>query len=118
MGWDYGKVNGRDVGYGVPAYCDHPGCNAEIDRGLGYICGYEQIGGGGKGCGNFFCSAHGGGTLCDCCSTGKDAFPGKPDHPKWLRHKLRDPSWQDWRKENPQAVKAIREALKLAAQLP
>ena len=24
----------RDIGYGVPAYCDHPGCGKEIDRGL------------------------------------------------------------------------------------
>jgi len=35
----------RDVGYGVPAWCDHPGCEAEIDRGLSYVCGNEPYGG-------------------------------------------------------------------------
>ncbi len=44
MGWSLGHDNrwgkfGRDIGYGVPAICDHPGCNAEIDRGLSYVCG-------------------------------------------------------------------------------
>lgn len=115
MGWSYGLVGGRDVGYGVPAYCDHPDCNTEIDRGLGYICGYQQIGGGEEGCGNFFCSVHGGGTLCQRCAEGKDAFPEKADHPKWLRWKLRDSSWADWRRQNAEAVEAIRTALRAAS---
>jgi hypothetical protein len=34
----------RDIGYGVPAYCDHPGCNEEIDRGLAHVCGGEPYG--------------------------------------------------------------------------
>ena len=40
MGWSLGfddKWN-RDIGYGVPAYCDHPKCSVEIDRGLAYVC--------------------------------------------------------------------------------
>lgn len=116
MGWSYGEVGGRDVGYGVPAYCDHPGCKVEIDRGLRYICGYQQPGGGEDGCGNFFCSAHGGGALCERCTAGKDAFPEKADHPKWLRWKLRDGSWAEWRKQNPAAVEAIRAALRAEAK--
>jgi hypothetical protein len=111
MGWSYGEVDGRDVGYGVPAYCDHPDCKKEIDRGLGYICGYQQVGGGDQGCGNFFCSEHGGDTLCERCMHGNGAFPEKPDHPKWLRWKLEDGSWEQWRAENPEAVKAMRAAL-------
>jgi len=116
MGWSYGEVGGRDVGYGVPAYCDHPDCNAEIDRGLGYICGYGEVGGGDEGCGNFFCSDHGGGGLCGQCTKGETPFPEKPDHPKWLKWKLRDSSWADWRKQNPAAVDAIKIALRDAAK--
>lgn len=52
----------RDIGYGVPATCDYPGCAAEIDRGLGYVCAGEPYGGE-HGCGLYFCDAHGGGIL-------------------------------------------------------
>ena len=43
MGWSIGFDTrwNRDIGYGVPAYCDHPGCNKEIDRGLSHVCGGE-----------------------------------------------------------------------------
>ena len=36
MSWSIGYDDNwdRDIGYGVPAYCDHPGCNEEIDRGF------------------------------------------------------------------------------------
>ena len=34
MSWAVGHVRGRDVGYAVPASCDHPGCTEIIDRGL------------------------------------------------------------------------------------
>ena len=47
----------RDIGYGLPAYCDHPGCMAEIDRGLAYVCGSEPYGGE-HGCGLYFCDKH------------------------------------------------------------
>lgn len=46
----------RDIGYGVPAICDHPGCGKAIDRGLSYVCG--GMGGGQYGCGLFFCEEH------------------------------------------------------------
>lgn len=47
MGWSIGYDNNwkRDIGYGVPATCDHPDCNEEIDRGLAYVCGNEPRGG-------------------------------------------------------------------------
>lgn len=58
MGWAYGKnLEGRDIGYGVEATCDHPGCEAKIDRGLSYLCGgpkWES----GEGCGKYFCDDH------------------------------------------------------------
>jgi hypothetical protein len=59
MGWAYCGTDklGRDIGYSIAATCDQPGCKAEIDRGLGYICGYmhgdEQF-----GCGKYFCTDH------------------------------------------------------------
>lgn len=41
MGWaDCGDDSkGRPIGYAHAGTCDHPGCEAEIDRGLGYACG-------------------------------------------------------------------------------
>lgn len=59
MGWEIGYDDrwGRDVGYGVPAQCDHPGCDVLIDRGLSYVCGADMYGGD-MGCGLFFCDKH------------------------------------------------------------
>lgn len=112
MGWAVGDHNGRDIGYGVPAKCDHPDCDNDIDRGLAYVCGGAPYGGD-DGCGLFFCATHGGGTLCERCEpeAGADPlppFPPKPDVPVWINHKLTDPSWQQWRDENPDEVKALK----------
>lgn len=40
MSWAVGYDTNwhRDIGYGVPAECDHPECTERIDRGLGYVC--------------------------------------------------------------------------------
>lgn len=59
MGWAYcGQDDqGRDIGYAIAATCDHPGCKAEIDRGLAYVCG-GMHGGDGIGCGKYFCEEH------------------------------------------------------------
>lgn len=59
MGYSYCGTDsrGRDVGYGIPATCDHPGCDARIDRGMAHACG----GGHGSGewdCDQYFCSDH------------------------------------------------------------
>lgn len=56
VGWDYNW--NRDIGYGVPAICDHPECSEEIDRGLAYVCCGQQPHGGEYGCGLYFCSEH------------------------------------------------------------
>lgn len=116
MGWSIGYDQHwqRDIGYGVPATCDHPDCNEEIDRGLGYVCGGEPYGGE-KGCGLFFCGKHlvcGTRPLCERCRPRrKKPFAAKPDHPEWMNWKLSDESWEEWRQHNPEAVKAMRAAL-------
>lgn len=124
MGWSVGYdfTWKRDIGYGVPAYCDHPGCMKEIDRGLSYVCGGEPWGGE-FGCGLFFCEHHmflfvGGKAhakqLCGRCQQKKKGAPFEPtpDHPRWIRHKLKDKSWKEWRDENPEAVAKLKAALK------
>lgn len=101
MGWSIGYDSnwGRDIGYGVPAYCDHPGCRMVIDRGLSYVCGGEPYGGE-DGCGLYFCEKHGGGGSCARCSKVKEPFTPKRDHPKWIKFKMTDPSWAKWRAKN------------------
>lgn len=107
MSWALGFDSqwNRDIGYGVPAFCDHPGCNAEIDRGLAHVCGAEPYGGE-EGCGLYFCSKHqsAGKQLCERCAEKQEPFFPKPDHPKWIAHKLNDPSWEKWRVQNPKEV--------------
>ena len=113
MGWSLGFDDdwGRDVGYGVPAICDHPSCNEKIDRGLRSVCGYLPYGGD-RGCGLFFCIDHLSYTnLCERCEEGGDPFEAKPDTQEWVNHKLNDESWQQWREENPDAVKKLSEAV-------
>jgi hypothetical protein len=109
MSWSIGfdRRWNRDIGYGVPAYCDHPRCHAEIDRGLAYVCGGEPYGGD-RGCGLYFCWEHlSGGTAvqrCSRCRNRKPPYAAKPDHPEWSRHKLTDESWQPWRDAHPDDV--------------
>lgn len=59
MGWAYCGTdsNGRDIGYGVEATCDHPGCNEIIDRGLAYACGGWH-GETEYACEKYFCGEH------------------------------------------------------------
>jgi hypothetical protein len=106
----------RDVGYGVPAFCDHPGCAEKIDRGLAHVCGGEPFGGE-HGCGLHFCSKHmtyrttrDGEMVQNCyrCSHYKPPYRPKPDHPEWTRWKLTDESWGYWRSENPDLVARLR----------
>lgn len=109
MGWSVGYDTNwnRDVGYGVPATCDHPGCHEEIDRGLAYVCGGD-IYGGDHGCGLFFCYNH---TfyaadrppmVCERCLHGDPPFEPSPDTQEWIDHKNTHPSWAGWRSEQNQ----------------
>ena|SRR6185437_851288 len=62
MGYaSYTLPNGRAAGYGIEATCDHDGCEAEIDRGMGYLCGRNPDGWRSEmepGCGKYFCGDH------------------------------------------------------------
>ena len=114
MGWSIGyDVRWkRDIGYGVPASCDHPDCTNEIDRGISYICGGEPFGGD-RGCGLYFCSEHLKWhtrlpQLCERCYPRiKKPFTPKADSIEWLEHKLQDYSWKQWRIEHPEEVMSI-----------
>lgn len=106
MGWSIGfdtKWN-RDIGYGVPATCDHPGCGAQIDRGLSYVCGGDPYGGE-HGCGLYFCGRHLSGCpqVCDRCEAGADPYVPTADVAEWTHHKQTDPSWAQWRAEQAHA---------------
>lgn len=133
MGWSIGWDSNwqRDIGYGVPCKCDHPGCNKHIHRGLSFVCGGEPYGGE-HGCGLYFCSKHlqmgvegplnehgeegepiHTQQVCERCAKAEPdpPFEPKPDTRTWLRHKLTHSSWKPWRDENPKEVEAIKLAL-------
>ncbi len=123
MGWSIGGPDerGRWVGYGVPAFCDHPKCNAEIDRGLAHVCGGEPYGGD-TGCGLYFCGAHLNlfGNLCPRCAVHRPTPYAriKPEHSDWLRHLLTDESWAEWRSENVAKVAKIRAEVEARERQP
>lgn len=116
MGWSLGYDTRwkRDIGYGVPATCDHPRCNAQIDRGLSYVCCHQEPYGGDEGCGLYFCSEHRGWDgKCSRCRNRKPPFKPKGDNLEWLQHKLNDPSWNEWRQKNPAAVAHLKNTIAL-----
>lgn len=113
MGYGCYELDGRDCGYGVPAKCDHPDCNEDIDRGLGYVCGGSNHNE--EGCWRFFCGKHANEDhheneeiygLCERCANDEPAFDPSPDTQEWIDHKMIDPTWDLWRSENPEFVKA------------
>jgi hypothetical protein len=102
MSWavGYDSTWCRDIGYGVPAICDQPGCTESIDRGLGFVCGGEPYGGE-HGCGLYFCFDHGGGAV-ECGHVFRDDDPSyqpSPDTAEWVNHKMTHESWAEWRAE-------------------
>lgn len=103
MGWSIGYDTKwkRDIGYGVPAICDHPGCFVAIDRGLAYVCAGSEPYGGDDGCGLFFCDKHSspGRHLCERCCCFEAPFPPKPDTVEWINWKETEESWAPWRAE-------------------
>ena len=110
MGWSIGYDSNweRDIGYGVIAVCDHPDCSKKIDRGLSFVCGGEPYGGE-KGCGLYFCSEHlYSGNLCERCRDDEEPFEPKPDAEEWIRFKLKDKSWERWRKEHPKYAEEMK----------
>jgi hypothetical protein len=124
MSWaiGYDTTWSRDIGYGVPATCDFPGCSAEIDRGLSYVCGGEPYGGD-DGCGLYFCSAHlsyrgNKQQQCSRCINYRIPFAPTPDVVEWINHKLTDESWQRWRDESPAEVADLQARLAAFGDTP
>lgn len=126
MGWSIGFDDkwDRDIGYGVPAVCDHPFCHEKIDRGLAYVCCNQEPYGGEHGCGRFFCSEHEAAEWHDdgegeewrvCGHTDIPKNYISPDTGQWMHHKLTDDSWQQWRDENPDEVAKLK-ALELVTE--
>ncbi len=113
MGWSIGYDEHwqRDIGYGVPATCDYPGCGAQIHRGLAYVCGGQPYGGE-TGCGLYFCKVHAPADTCERCADGptETPFDPTPDVPEWIAHKLTDDSWAEWRAEHPDEVERLQAA--------
>lgn len=131
MGYQVYEIGeGRFGGYGVPAYCDHPDCNEEIDRGMAYACGGEPFSE--LGCPRYFCSKHVSYTgfkcdgsdercdheedcectfkeVCERCEKGEAPFDAKPEHPDWVKHVLKDSSWKEWRRNHRPLVTEYRE---------
>lgn len=119
----------RWAGYGVPAACDQPGCEAQINRGLAYKCeaGHAReddavyavdldddgrvvasrlisapdIEFGDYGCGLYFCEEH------RYEINGHDGVKPKPEIAEWERHMLTHESWAQWRDEHPEETAAI-----------
>jgi hypothetical protein len=59
MGWAAcDGPNGRLVGYSVRGQCEHHGCEAAINLGLGYACGGMHGENGIDDCSRYFCSEH------------------------------------------------------------
>jgi len=129
MGYACYERNGRDQDYGVPAKCDHPGCDADIDRGIAYACGGEPT----ENCGLFFCGKHLSHriinedtpdeewtpALCERCHD-EDAAPfdPSPDTQEWIDHKMIDPTWDLWRSENPEFIAANMASLEQPKEPP
>ena len=102
MGYQVYWANGRWQGYGVPAYCDYPGCKEEIDRGIGYKHQDDDESP----------------PLVFCCTKHKyqdlpDYFePEEKENPEWINHLLTDDSWEEWRIENPEIVEKYKSLCK------
>jgi hypothetical protein len=125
MGYAIYEFNGRDCGYAVPAVCEHPNCDAEIDRGISYVCGGTPDSE--FGCRLYFCEKHlqyapndNGDSVqvCDRCAyrlehpnddwkTYPKPYNPKPDVLKWVLWKQRHYSWEQWRQDNKDELKAI-----------
>ena len=117
MGYGVYEQDGRWCGYGVPAECDWPSCEKQIDRGVAYKCeehvwyegdddeeGVECVE---DGCGLFFCENH----LWLRDGDEHDFVVPKGESDEWMAHMLTDESWEQWRRENPERVKQMEVAL-------
>ena len=126
----------RISGYGVPAYCDHPNCMNEIDRGMAYACcgGIHRS----ESCGGFYCSEH------EAPIISEDELEGLDDeekqdvlesyglseaplfdecgiayicnhppiefkeHPHWIKHISNDSTWSTFRENDAEKFNALK----------
>lgn len=134
----FSDKNNRFQGYNMHAYCDHPGCKNEIDRGMGYACcdNPEHT----ASCGGFYCEEHKHQLVYQdeledmsdedlkrlgidsreeqahdeddgiICCTHKPIEKDK-EHPTWLKHVLTDETWQEWREKESEMAKHYQELL-------
>lgn len=92
MGWSHCGTDseGREIGYGIEAMCDEPGCDAEIDRGLAYACGGMH--GSPPGCEGYFCPEHlvlgVDAYLCERCKEKEMAEPLTSDELERIREQV------------------------------
>ncbi|MEN3123252.1 hypothetical protein [Janibacter sp. LM] len=107
MGWAIGQDphRRRHIGYGVPAACDHPDCDAAIDRGMSHACG-GGVTGEADNCGLFFCEEHlayeiEGEAVCERCANDQPPFEPSSDSAEWAQHVLTDDSWAPFREAEP-----------------
>jgi len=134
MGYQVYEVGPRFGGYGVPTICEYPTCKKKIDRGMSYACGEEPFSE--FGCDRYFCDDHRHYTgfkcdgsdercdheedcectfknVCERCRDEKPSFDYKPETKVWMRFQLKDPSWKEWRDENPEKVEEYKKLLKI-----
>jgi hypothetical protein len=100
MGYQVYWSNDRWQGYGVPAFCDYPGCKEEIDRGMGYAHDRDET-----PPSIFTCEKH---KFEDSESFEIDL---EKELPEWLNHVLTDSTWEEWRKSEPEKVEEYRKLL-------
>ena len=96
----------RDIGFDVPAICDHPECITAINRGIPHVCGGEPYGGD-SGCGLYFCEKHlekksldtdePPVPLCTQCCSDLAPFTPKSDTEEWTNYKQTSNYWAGWR---------------------
>lgn len=94
----------RWAGSRVPALCDWPTCDAEINRGRAHRCVDHA---GEDGCELFFCPRH----LVQ--STVHDLIRPKPDPGRWELMILTDDTLEPWRQEHPAEVEQARRRYEL-----
>lgn len=120
--------------YWVPAICEHPECNEEIDRGVSHACWWEPFSE--HWCDRYFCSKHlewvginndwtrlkedhtdeeydraDHPSLCERCEKWESPFPYKKETKERVSHILSHESWEERRKENTEMVKDYKKIL-------
>lgn len=80
MGYAFYDTPMGEAGYSVEDICHKEGCDEEIDRGLGFLCGNTPGQADEYGCGRWFCGDH----LC-CAPAEVEIIGGlcEADYARW-----------------------------------